>query len=510
MNTGIEQVATMQLGGEPYIQDLPQADGGSIRIDCNESLNKLAHSTGYAASLPEKVDAARRDMAPLFEQQGFYTIDDALKHGKDLTFEESFSLTSFVCSALNRPLARIIKGDIKGLPGTNDVSEFDLTHMLQATALLEGMSVKEAYRGLTSSEIAGLVAGTIHLDTVVRTETKVPILSFGGMGGDKGYDIKNGEASKLFSLSTLGSLVLSAVGPVHKHHSYPNTSKLAGQTAIEKVGARSDFHSPEAYDLTLKESGLFMSSCHNTRTIHTLSHILKGETINHIIGPLAFTVSAESPVQAFIGVNEKVHPDTILDALTILSEKGYQQYGNSAVYCGTNLKKIDPKMLKDTTYYANPKLKERVRIDEIAPFPYASLVGFAVDGKPKGTYALYQEDFYDPRDLKKMSLKKLLIPNNAEEILRNNRAALSGEDEAKSMYLAMTAGLGIFTTKYLTEPDALDVDSRRVNQSYLRAATKEALEVIQSGLALDKLQDYVAATKLYAGDKGAEWINGLR
>src|SRR5690606_20862012 len=117
-----------------------------------------------------------------------------------------------------------------------------------------------------------------------------PTIAFGGMGGDKGYPL-NGTNTKLFSLSTLASVALAADGPVHKHHSYPNTSKVAGQSAIEAFGARSDFHSEERFAQVLTESNLVMSSCHDTRTLHSLSHKLKGETINHVIGPLAFTLS---------------------------------------------------------------------------------------------------------------------------------------------------------------------------------------------------------------------------
>ena len=83
----------------------------------------------------------------------------------------------------------------------------------RAVALLQGMSVKESFVGLTATEIAGFVAATVYLDTFVRIDHKVEHLTvLGGMGGDKGYEFA-GEESKLFSLSTLAAITLSVDVP---------------------------------------------------------------------------------------------------------------------------------------------------------------------------------------------------------------------------------------------------------------------------------------------------------
>ena len=79
--------------------------------------------------------------------------------------------------------------------------------------------------------------------------------------------------------------------------------------------------------------------------------------------------------------------------------------------------------------------------------------------------------------------------------------AIMGQDEAKSMYLAMTIGLGIFVRRYLNLPGALNAEDRRVNPYYLRAATQEALEILYSGQAGEKLHQYVETTQKYAGDQ---------
>jgi anthranilate phosphoribosyltransferase len=488
------QVANIQLQGEPYQRTITDGGGITEMIDCNVSLDVLAHNANYALNLPEKIDAAEPHLSRLKDGGGYYGIDALLKHGKELEFGDAFSLATFVASSLNRPLGEELALRV---PTAGDAD----THMLQAVALFAAMSAKEGYANLTSNEIAGLAAATVDLDTVVRTPHDQSTIAFGGMGGDKGYPIEGGN-SKLFSLSTLSAIALATTGSVHKHHSYPNTSKVAGQSAIEAYGARSDFHSPEAFEMVLKESDLLMSSCHNTRALHTLSHRLRGETINHIIGPLAFTMDAKTPLHGFIGVNEKVHPSTIIGALQKLNDTGYQRYASSAVYCGTDLKHAMPEMLDEKAYYNSREAKEHVRLDEIAPPPFATLASFLVNGENAGTYVLNPEDFYSQRELDRISLSELVIPNTTEAILHFNTEALKGSDPAKARYLAMTIGLGLFLRKYAERPDALDADGHRVNRTYLREATAEGLDVLTSGAANDKLNQYVETTQRYAGQKG--------
>lgn len=483
------QVATIQLRGEPYQRTL--GNGTPEVVDCNLSLDALAQNSGYQQNLPLRIDEASEHLQPLFVEGGYYGLDEKLKHGQNLTFSESFSLIAFVTSALNKPLLELLVDRIQNL-GPHE------THMLQAVALLSSMSTKESFATLTAEEIAGMVAATLHLDTVARAYYPDSTLAFGGMGGDKGYPLGKGR-SKLFSLSTLSAVASAIVSPTHKHHSYPNTSKVAGQSAIEAYGARSDFHSVAAFESVFREANLLMSSCHNTRTLHTLSHLLRGETINHVIGPLAFTLSEDTPTNGFIGVNEKIHPQTIIEALQILSETGFQAYDNSAVYCGTDIEVAHRDMLDPDAYYASSVAKDHVRLDEIAPPPYVSLVAFSVEGISVGTFEIRPEDFYTRQELQRVQFDQLVIPNSAEAILHFNTEALSGLDEAKSRYLAMTIGLGIFTRKYLGLKDALDFRKRRVNPMYLQRATQEALALLQSGQAMERLDLYVKTTQKYAG-----------
>lgn len=477
-------ISYIKLKGEPYQR-------AEMDIDCNVTLNNLAESTNYVRTLPDRVADAEKNLEILFLGDGYHGIDRKIKHGEDLTFEDSYSLATFVISALNRPLNEILQLRMSGI-------ENHQTHLLQAVSLLSSISAKEAYRGLTAEEIAGVVAATVELDTIVRTHCSEPIIAFGGMGGDKGYEIDD-QPSKLFNLSTLSAAALAVEGKTYKHHSYPNTSKLAGQNVIEKFGARSDFHTAEAFSSILDDSDLLMSSCHDTRTLHTLSHQLKGETINHVIGPLAYTLSADTEALAFVGVNEKVHPSTIVDALKILDSKGIQKFGNSAVYCGTDLTEIDPHMLDTDSYMASSTAKDHIRIDEIAPAPYVSLVSFLANGENAGTYSISPEDFFSADVLCNLTLTDLLIPNDAEEIMAINRDVISGLDTNKMRYLSMTIGLGLFTKHFINQENALNPDTHKVNREYLQACTDVAFNMIKEGLVEDKIKEYVKATKKYAG-----------
>lgn len=484
------RVSAIELVGQPYNRTLP--DG--TNINCNITAKNLVEDVNYRGQLPNLVSQAEEYLQPLFNESGYYSLDSVLKHGGNLSFNEAFSLTTFVCSALNEPLNDTIAHKIQAL-GPKD------THLLQATALLSAMSAKEAYQGLTPEEIAGMVAATIHLDTFVRIPIDESTIAFGGMGGDKGYPM-NGHNTKLFSLSTLAATALAVDGSTHKHHSYPNTSKVAGQNAIEAFGARSDFHTLQAFRDVTTESNLIMTSCHDTRTLHTLSHRLRGETINHVIGPLSFTLSKETPVQGMVGVNEKVHPERITKAMEILDQKGFQKYDTAAVFCGTDIIGLNPERAQDIQENRD-FLLDHVRIDEVAPPPYSTVVAFYKDGN-QGTYIIDPEDFYTHEELETMKLEDLEIPNEVDNIINANIEALSGKNYTRSRYLAMTIGLGLFVRHALNQSGALDSETHRVNRNYMRECTKRAVQILDSGEALAKLQQYVEVTNKYAGNLKVE------
>ncbi len=475
------ETAVIKLIGEPYQR---QVDGH--QIDATKILEDLSLNSDYQERIHQTISEQKENLQPLFAE-GYYGIDRKLKKGESLSYEEAFSLMAFVSMGTNK----IIHQELSPLIKIGDTTPE--TVFLQSISLLSAMSAKEGFVGLTPQEIAGMVAATLQLDTIIRIPNSEITIGIGGMGGDRGYK-RNGDNSKLFSLSTMGSVVLSNFGPVHKHHSYPNTSRVAGQTAIEAFGARSDQNSLEQF-LYLQNCGLLMSSCHTTRTIHTLSHRLKGETINHVIGPLAIPASAETPLSAFIGVNDNVHPETIIEALSILQKRGVQNYANSVAFCGLSTEQPRSELFNPEQYYQSPDAKKTVAIDEVAPPPYSTIVSFLKQGENAGTYIISPKDFLDDSHLNLLDFKALLIPNETEAIINANRSAIDSTDLPKAVYLSMTAALAIFTRDYLDLPNSLDTINRKVNPDLLHKAFIQALSSIASGEAVNKLENYVSASK---------------
>ncbi len=471
-------VAEIRLVGEPY-QKIVDGD----RIDASVVMEQLANSENYPQKLKTALYENQSNLVPLTEG-GYYGIDAKIKKGESLSYEEAFSLMTFVSMASNKQIRSEVSPKIK----IGDTSKETVT--LQAIALLSAMSSKESYVGLTPEEIAGLTAATLELDTIVRINGGEQVFGIGGMGGDKGYP-KNGHNSKLFSLSTMSSAVLANFQNVHKHHSYPNTSKVAGQTAIEAIGGRSDQNSSVQMESLQQESGLLMSSCHTTRTIHTISHRLKGETINHIVGPLSIPISKETSVNAMIGVNDNVHPETVIRSLQILQEKGVQHYDNSVAFCGLITQNSNPQDFQESLYHKSKEAKQKIVLDEVAPPPYDTLASFLVNGKNMGTYIIRPTDFLEQRFLNQVTFNQLLIPNTSESILTANADAINGKDLAKSIYLAMTVALGLFTRYYAHLPNALDQRNGRVNSDMLQDSFVNAFEAISNGLGIAKLEEYV-------------------
>ncbi len=477
------------MRGYPYEQTV-----GKYFVSCTDTLNNLAKSSSYIAKLPDVILKHQEDLQPLFKL-GFHGLDNLVKNNSHLTYEQAFSLISFVLLTSNNALYTLLAPKVYGFE--KDSLEKNVL-LLHAVSLLQSMSTRESLIGLSPIEIAGMIAATIDLDTVAKVHATVdkPVFAIGGMGGDKGLTFDH-QTSKLFSISTLAALTLGNFGLVHKHHSYPNTSKVAGQSAIESFGARSDFDSEERLSQAIDHSGIIMTSCHNTRTIHTISHLLKGETINHVIGPSAFPHNNTATLNALIGVNHNVHPNTYTEALRILCEKGVQSYGNSVACCGLNVTDQDTplEILNETFFYGSPNLKQLVALDEISPPPFLSIASFLVEGKNIGSFILAPADFMTEEELQFFSNSELLIANDTRTILEANQKTILGLDDEKIRYVAMTAALAIFTKDYSAKVDAFDFSNRRVNKKYLRSCFQSAYQSLKKGEVEKSMHLYVESTQ---------------
>lgn len=459
-----------------------------------DALQQLAFNEGYRPRLEAKIIEHGKDLEP-FCNLGFHSLDALVKSPEPLTYEQCFSLGAYVCLTSNSALYDALLSRTRGY--SYGLLEKD-TLRLQAVSLLQSMSTREGIIGLRPQEIAGLVAATLELDTVVRIKTPsgLPTFAFGGMGGDRGLKI-DGEQSKLFSVSTLAALALADFAPVHKHHSYPNTSKVAGQSAIESLGARSDFVESIRMENALGMSGVLMTSCHSVRTLHTISHALRGETINHVIGPVAIPHNEANEVNALIGVNHNVHPATIIESLKILQSKGIQKYGNSVAFCGVEapIGEVPHDMVNPSNYYTNRRLKSLVAIDEVPPPPYTTMASFLVNGKNAGTFLIAPTDFMEAEEAKILENDNLLIPNTTDEILTANENVIKGRDYVKSRYVAMTVALALFAKDYASLPEALDKNTKRLNAAYLKKCYKLACNAMSNGNLEKRVRLYVESTQ---------------
>lgn len=477
------------MRGYPYEQVIQRRIHNST-----DTLQQLAFNEGYRQRLEKKIIEHSEDLEPLYSL-GFHGLDALVKNPEPLTYEQCFSLITYVCLTSNLALYETLASRTKGY--SYGLLEKD-TLRLQAVSLLQAMSTREGIVGLHPQEIAGLIAATLELDTVVRVKTPsgLPTFAVGGMGGDRGLKI-DGEQSKLFSVSTLAALALADFAPVHKHHSYPNTSKVAGQSAVEALGARSDFSESESMENALAISGVLMTSCHSTRTLHTISHALKGETINHVIGPVAVPHNETNEVNALIGVNHNVHPATIIESLKILQSKGIQKYGNSVAFCGVEapIEEIPHEVVNSDNYYANHGLKSLIAIDEVPPPPYTTMASFLVNGENAGTFLISPTDFMEAEAVEVLESDHLLIPNTTDEILTANENVIKGSDHVKSRYVAMTVALALFAKDYAHLPNALDRNTKRVNPAYLRECYDLACGAMTNGNLEKRVRLYAESTQ---------------
>lgn len=402
------------------------------------------------------------------------SLEEGLKGRRHLTFEEAFCGMCYVLTATNKHFYCAVRDSISEACG----SKFSGPHALAAgAAFIQGMAVKEAARGVSAHEVAGLVAAGM-MDVVIRLE--IPeVIETCGMGGDNGF-CRNGSTKKTLNVSTLSALVLSALGlPAIKHGSYGNTSAIGSTDTMESFGANTAPQSKREVMRVWKQVNFCFLDAHWCKTIHDLSHLLMVETVNHIVGPMTPPISPRTRLNKLMGVNAKVHPEVIAKAYAILHGRGKQSIGGVAVITG----------LDETGFDVNANDYEQVKahaiLDELSP--YASVVSLCYEGKFLGNTIVTPQDFgarIDPEAIK--------VPGVKEKIQAANLAALSGKNRTLADYLAMNTAMALFIVRYLGRGDA--VRNGKINSRYLQECFKQCQRVIYSGGALRKLKEYVKAS----------------
>lgn len=470
------EMIRIELKGEPYVRN------GFSKQQVRTALAAKEYDLDRILEEPEN----KRIVSQLGEIP-LRDLNIKIKESEDLTFDESFLGMCYVLAATNpqiydkfRPLIeKAQKHDPKKMP--EDGRSFDRDKSLaMGTSYLEGMAFKESYLGLTHEELAGMTAATL-MDVIYRVPLEEAIDTC-GMGGDKGFMV-NGEKRKTINASTLSGIVLASLGkPAFKHGSYSNTSAVGSTEAIEELGANINSDDPERIREIMEETNFYFTDAHLFKTVHDLSHLLKFETVNHVIGPMTTPVSKDTLLHRVLGVNHKIHPRDVAQAYELLHEKKIQKVGNVLVVSGLSQ---DYRELT-TDFNSHEELKPHMLLDEISP--YTTLIGIVQNGKYVGCSLITPEDFGISVDVQGIQLR------NEEDVMNAmNLKALKGEDQANADYLAMNAALGLFTIEYLGREDAI-VDGQ-LNRSYLQESFTRCRTAISEGTAYKALEKFITSTQ---------------
>ena len=404
------------------------------------------------------------------------SLDRKIKHGEHLTFEEAFCGMCHVVAATNAAFrAEFMSLFESGCGGTFPQER----SIALASAFLNLMAAKESFKHLTEQEVAGMVSAAM-MDSVIQIDMPRTIETC-GMGGDKGYGA-GALRKKGINASTLSSLVLAALGlPSIKHGSYGNTSAVGSTEAIESFGAFTSMESLEDVTRIIQDAGYCFFDAHWCKTIHDLSHLLMMETVNHVIGPMTPPLSPATEVNKLMGVNEKVHPQTIAQAYAILHQRKIQKVGGVVVVAGLG---PHPEIIHPGDYAG---VRAHTILDEVSP--YSSIVSITYGSVFRGSYRLTPQEFgvdISPQDIQ--------VENLEETIRVANMSALDGSSPVLADYLAMNAALGLFAYDYAGADDAI-VDGA-LNGNYLRQCFARCREAIASGAAAEVLKRYVRVSTL--------------
>ena len=383
-------------------------------------------------------------------------IDSAVKSGTTLSFEQAFGGMLYVVSATNNFVRSLL---FPNMPFEEAIAK--------GSYFLTLLAVKEAFIGLTYEEVSGLAAAGM-VDIVYAPPLK-EVTEFAGMGADRGWGTKK---VKTINVSTLSSVVLASLGFVSmKHGSYGNTTCVGSTDVLEQFGACLCQNGPNEIKRLIETTGYWFNDAHSVKTLHYLSHLLMVETVNHVVGPMTAPVEKSTKLYKVMGVNHNVHPAVIARAYAHLHRVGCVNLGGVVVLGGvdavpTPMEASDPSWFRDHCY-----------LDELSPT--ATVVSFATGGTFLGVDVLVGSRPFGV-SIREDAIK---VPNNIETLMRADEQALTGGPLAE--YLACNAALALLSRKLKCE---------RASLLDLREDFHVALSAIESGKAMDKLNEYIRAS----------------
>lgn len=289
-----------------------------------------------------------------------------------------------------------------------------------------------AMKGETIDEITGSAQGMREQCT--RLLHDMDVLEIVGTGGDK---------SNSFNISTTSSIVIAAGGvPVAKHGNRAASSKSGAADVLEALGVKIDL-APAENAKVLNDIDicfLFAQKYHTAmRFVGAVRKELGIRTIFNILGPLANPAGASMQVMG-------VYDESLVEPLArVLSNLGVK---SALVVYGRD--KLDEISMSSDTAVCEVK-----------------------DGEYK-SYVISPEMFgYKRCD------KSELVGGTPEENAAITRAILNGEKSSRRDAVCMNAGAALYV--------AGKVET-------LEAGVKLAEEIIDSGKAAKKLEEFIEAT----------------
>lgn len=303
-----------------------------------------------------------------------------------------------------------------------------------SAVLISAFLTALAVKGETDEEIAGCADGmrskALQLDTDYET------LDIVGTGGDK---------SNSFNISSTASIIIAAAGvKIAKHGNRAASSKSGAADCLEALGVNISAE-PEVMKKSLDKAGigfLFAQKYHSAmRFVGPVRKEIGIRTVFNILGPLTNPARAEMMV---LGVFSKPFVEKVANALVKLNVK------NALVVYGEDC------------------------LDEISACSETAVAEIR-NGDIK-YYTVKPENFGFVR-----CTKEELLGGTAQENAEISRAVLSGTSTAaQRTAVVLNAGAGI----YVAEKGALTLEQ----------AIRKAEEIIDSGKALAKLEEFIRIT----------------
>lgn len=305
------------------------------------------------------------------------------------------------------------------------------TTQVQNAAFLAALSTKST-KAETIEEISGCAAAM--RDHALKVEHDMELTEIVGTGGDGAHS---------FNISTTSALVAAAGGvKVAKHGNRAASSNCGTADCLEALGVNLD-QSPERCVELLKEVGIcffFAQKYHTSmKYVGAIRKELGIRTVFNILGPLT---NPASPSRQLLGVYDASLVEPLARVLYSLGVKqGMVVYGQD-------------------------------KLDEISLSSATSVCEFR-DGEYK-SYEICPENF----GLKRCD-KEELKGGSPEENAKIVRAVLGGEKGPRRDVVLMNAGAALYISG---------------KAESLEAGVKLAAELIDSGAALRKLEEFVKAT----------------